>query len=72
VPLAGKCLKCGGRLIFTISEGSILKYMQPALELARKYNVSDYLTENLELTEMYVQSIFGKEKEKQESIEKWF
>jgi len=36
-PLAGKCTSCGGRLIFTISEGSILKYMQPALELARKY-----------------------------------
>lgn len=71
-PLAGKCTKCGGRLIFTISEGSILKYMQPALDLARKYNVSPYLLESLELTEMYIQSIFGKEKEKQESIDKWF
>ena len=67
-PLVGKCTKCGGRLIFTISEGSILKYMQPALDLARKYKVSPYLIESLELTEMYIQSIFGKEKEKQMTL----
>ncbi len=64
-PLVGKCTHCGGKIIFTISEGSILKYMQPALDLARKYNASPYLLESLELTEMYIQSIFGKEKEKQ-------
>ncbi|MDO8508373.1 MAG: DNA polymerase II large subunit [Nanoarchaeota archaeon] len=71
-PLMGKCGKCGGRLIFTISEGSVLKYMQKALELARDFEVSPYLLENLELTEMYIHSIFGKEKEKQENISKWF
>ncbi len=71
-PLIGKCTKCGGKLIFTIAEGSILKYMQPALDLARKYKVSDYLLESLELNEMYIQSIFGKEKEKQEGLGKWF
>ena len=71
-PLTGKCTNCGGKIIFTISEGSILKYMQPALELAKKYKVSKYILENLELTEMYIQSIFGKEKEKQEGLGKWF
>jgi DNA polymerase II large subunit len=71
-PLAGKCTKCGGKIIFTISEGSIMKYMQPALDLARTYDASKYLLESLELTEMYIQSIFGKEKEKQESISNWF
>ncbi len=71
-PLIGKCTECGGRLIFTISEGSILKYMQPALELARRYNVSPYLIESLELNQMYIESIFGREKEKQEALGKWF
>lgn len=71
-PLIGKCTKCGGRIIYTISEGSILKYLQPALDLARVYKVQPYLLEDLELTEMYIHSIFGKEKEKQESISKWF
>lgn len=71
-PLVGKCTKCGGRLLFTISEGSVLKYMQPALNLARTYNVSPYLLECLELTELYIQSVFGREKEKQEGLGKWF
>ena len=71
-PLQGRCTKCGGKIIFTISHGSIMKYMQPSLDLARKYNVSDYILESLELTELYIQSIFGKEKEKQEALQKWF
>jgi DNA polymerase II large subunit len=71
-PLTGKCTKCGGKIIFTISEGSILKYMQPALDMARKFKVSPYLLESLELNEMYIHSIFGKEKEKQEGLGKWF
>ncbi len=71
-PLIGKCTRCGGKLIFTISEGSIVKYMQAALDLARGYNVSPYLIENLEIVEKDIQSIFGKEKEKQEALKKWF
>jgi len=71
-PLVGKCTSCGGKIIFTIHEGSIIKYMLPALELARNYNASPYLLESLELTESYIQSIFGKEKEKQEALAKWF
>ena len=71
-PLTGGCTKCGKRIIFTISEGSILKYMQKSLDLAREYDVGAYIIENLELTEMYIQSIFGKEKEKQEALKKWF
>ena len=72
VPLTGKCGKCGGRLIFTIAEGSVLKYLEKSLNLAKKYEVSPYLLESLELTEMYIESIFGKETEKQEAIDKWF
>lgn len=71
-PLVGRCTKCGGKIIFTISEGSILKYLQPALDLARIYKPSEYLLESLELTEMYIQSIFGKDKDKQEALGKWF
>ncbi len=71
-PLVGKCTGCGGKLIFTISEGSIVKYMQAALDLARGYNVSPYLIENLEIVEKDIQSIFGKEKEKQEALKRWF
>ena len=71
-PLTGKCTACGGKIIFTVAEGSVIKYMQTALDLARDYHVEPYLLEDLELAERYIQSIFGKESEKQENINKWF
>jgi DNA polymerase II large subunit len=71
-PLSGVCSECGGKLIFTISEGSIVKYLSTALSIAREYGVSPYLLECLEITEKDIQSIFGKEKEKQEQLRKWF
>ena len=71
-PLNGKCEKCNGRLIYTISYGSIVKYLEPALELTRNFNVPAYIKQDLELTKRYIESIFGKDSEKQESIEKWF
>ncbi len=71
-PLSGVCLKCGGKIIFTISEGGIIKYLEPALNLAEMFNVPDYVKQSLDLTKRYIESIFGKEKEKQEALEKWF
>ncbi|MEK6823692.1 MAG: DNA polymerase II large subunit [Nanoarchaeota archaeon] len=71
-PLKGVCPVCKGKLIFTIHEGGIKKYLEPALNLAAKYNLSPYLKQNLELIKRYLESIFGKELEKQEKIEKWF
>jgi DNA polymerase II large subunit len=71
-PLNGVCPKCRGKLIFTIHEGGIKKYLEPALDLAKKYNLSNYMQQNLELVKRYVESIFGRELEKQESISKWF
>jgi DNA polymerase II large subunit len=71
-PLDGKCVSCGGKIIFTIHEGGIKKYLEPALSLAKKYNLSPYLQQNLNLVKGYIESIFGREKEKQEKLEQWF
>ena len=71
-PLSGVCVNCGGKIIFTIIEGGIRKYLEPALALAERYNLSIYLKQSLELTKRYIESIFGREKEKQEGLEKWF
>ena len=71
-PMQGNCIRCHGNIIFTISEGSIVKYLEPALSLANKYNVSEYVKQSLELTKSYIESIFGREKEKQEALKKWF
>ncbi len=71
-PLTGVCQKCGGKIIFTINEGGIKKYLEPALELAERYNLSTYMKQNLQILKENIDSIFGKELEKQESIQKWF
>ena len=67
-PLSGVCISCGGKLIFTIHEGGIKKYLEPALDLSKKYNLSPYLRQNLELIKRYIDSIFGKELEKQAGL----
>jgi DNA polymerase II large subunit len=71
-PLIGKCTKCDGKIIFTISEGSIIKYLEPAISMAEKYNLPPYLKLSLELTKRRVEDVFGKEKERQEGLGKWF
>ena len=67
-PLSGKCPVCGGKLIFTIHEGGIKKYMEPAIKLSKEFNLSPYLQQSLVLVKGYVDSIFGKEKEKQSGL----
>ena len=72
VPLDGICPVCKGKLIFTTHEGGIKKYLEPALDLAKKYGTSPYIQQNLELVKRYIESIFGKELEKQEKLGEWF
>ena len=64
-PLLGCCSKCKGRLIFTISEGSTVKYLGISLELAEKYDFSPYIKQNLAITKNNIDAMFGREKEKQ-------
>jgi DNA polymerase II large subunit len=71
-PLRGNCAACGGRIIFTISEGSVVKYLEPSISLANKFNVPTYLKQDLELTKRRIESVFGKDAEIQEGLGKWF
>jgi len=71
-PLTGICPKCKGKIIFTVHEGGVKKYLEPALELAEKYNLSPYIKQHLELTKRHIESVFGREPEKQEKLEAWF
>jgi DNA polymerase II large subunit len=70
-PLRGMC-KCGGRIIFTIAEGTIKKYLQLAEDLANKYDVDEYLKQTIELTKMSVDGIFGKKETKQINLNHFF
>ncbi|MBI4149882.1 DNA polymerase II large subunit [Candidatus Woesearchaeota archaeon] len=71
-PLVGKCIKCGGNLTFTVAEGSVVKYLEPSISLARKHNVPAYLQQVLEITKRRIESTFGKEREKQIGLGAWF
>ncbi|MBI5002734.1 DNA polymerase II large subunit [Candidatus Woesearchaeota archaeon] len=71
-PLLGKCLKCSGKIIFTISEGSVIKYLALSIKLAETYDVSPYLKQTLDLLQRRVDAEFGKDKETQEALGKWF
>ncbi|MBD3318587.1 DNA polymerase II large subunit [Candidatus Woesearchaeota archaeon] len=72
VPLIGKCTTCGGKIIFTVSKGNIMKYMEPTQSLAKKYNVSPYLQQSIELLQRRMEGIFGREKEQQTGLGAWF
>ena len=71
-PLRGNCTSCGGKIIFTISEGSVVKYLEPSISLANKFDVPTYLKQDLELTKRRVESVFGRDPEIQEGLGKWF
>ncbi|MFC1686825.1 DNA polymerase II large subunit [Nanoarchaeota archaeon] len=64
-PLSNKCTKCNHRLLFTITEGSVVKYLAHSLRLAEDYDFSPYLKQCLEIVQENIYLIFGKEKDKQ-------
>ncbi|HLP80111.1 MAG TPA: hypothetical protein VK158_05730 [Acidobacteriota bacterium] len=70
-PISGKC-KCGStRIIFTISKGSVIKYLDMSINLGKKYNISPYLKQCLEILKYRVDGVFGKDKEKQTGLGTW-
>ncbi|MBD3388215.1 MAG: DNA polymerase II large subunit [Candidatus Altiarchaeales archaeon] len=68
VPLAGKCKKCGGRLLLTVSAGNITKYLRMSMDMAEKYQLSEYLKSRLRLLEKDVESLTVNDLEKQVSL----
>ncbi len=71
-PLMGKCNKCQGRLLFTVTEGSVTKYLEQSITLANDFNIPNYLKQTLDLLKTRIESVFGKDPEKQEGLDKWF
>jgi len=70
-PLSGKCSECNGKIIFTVSEGFVIKYLELSMKLAEKYKVPVYMRQSLELLKQRVESVFGKAKERQEMLGAW-
>ena len=72
-PLNGKCVHCRKASInFTIHEGSIKKYLNPSFDIVKKYKVDPYIAETLELANLRIEGVFGKELEQQKSLQQFF
>ncbi|WP_406657838.1 DNA polymerase II large subunit [Methanolobus sp. ZRKC2] len=64
-PLTGTCPKCGGKVILTVHEGAVKKYLEVSKLVAEKYNVSDYTKQRIDLIGLDIKSLFENDKAKQ-------
>ncbi len=72
-PLTGKCSHCGNPAInFTISEGSVKKYLGYSFDIISKYNVDPYISECVELVDLRIKGVFGEELEVQKNLKSFF
>ncbi|MFW5704285.1 MAG: hypothetical protein ACOCXG_00445 [Nanoarchaeota archaeon] len=68
-----KCTKCGNPSInFTISEGSVKKYVGHSFNIIRDFEVDPYVAECIELVNLRIESVFGKETEQQRGLNEFF
>ncbi|MBI2446179.1 DNA polymerase II large subunit [Candidatus Micrarchaeota archaeon] len=71
VPLTGKCRKCNGKLLLTISKGGIQKYLKLSQTMAERFHLPEYLKQRLLLIEKEIASIFNDEQVKQFSLKEY-
>jgi DNA polymerase II large subunit len=64
-PISGNCPKCGGKIVLTVHEGTVTKYMERSIQIANDYGVSKYTRQRLKLLEMSVTSLFESDASKQ-------
>ncbi|HIE33782.1 MAG TPA: DNA polymerase II large subunit [Candidatus Altiarchaeales archaeon] len=68
IPLIGKCTRCGGKLLLTVTEGSVKKYLDISLEIGKKYKISDYIKQRLILLRNDIDSLFANDLAEQKSL----
>ena len=59
VPIVGICTRCGGKIVLTISKGSIEKYLSMAMGLADRYDLEPYMKQRLYLIKDEIENVFG-------------
>jgi DNA polymerase II large subunit len=67
-PLKETCPKCGGRIILTVHEGSVRKYLEVSIKVAEEYGVSSYTKQRLQLLKIEINSLFKNDKAKQTGL----
>lgn len=72
-PLNGKCTNCKAQSInFTIHEGSVKKYLESSFKIIEDFEVDPYIIEVLELANLRIEGVFGKQREKQKNLNRFF
>ncbi|MEM2924764.1 MAG: DNA polymerase II large subunit [Methanocellales archaeon] len=67
-PLRGICVKCGSRIILTIHEGTVKKYLEASMKIAEEYEVSAYTKQRLKLLSQEITSLFESDTCKQKEL----
>ena len=67
-PLKETCPKCGGRMILTVHEGSVRKYLEVSIKVAEEYGVSSYTKQRLQLLKIEINSLFKNDRAKQTGL----
>ncbi|MBS3063928.1 MAG: DNA polymerase II large subunit [DPANN group archaeon] len=70
-PLSGVCTICKGKLLFTIAEGSVKKYLEATMKLTRINGISPYMQQSMKLLKEGIESVFGKDTTKQIALNDW-
>ncbi len=72
IPLSGKCTKCKGKLLLTVTSGGIKKYLPIAQELVKNFNLGAYTEQRWKIIEKQVKSLCDNPKIKQQTIASFF
>jgi DNA polymerase II large subunit len=67
-PLCGYCPACRGKIVFTVAPGSVVKYVEYCMQMAREYEFDTYFAQTIELMKLAIDSMFGREKEIQTGL----
>jgi len=69
IPLDGKCPKCRQeKIILTVNEGGVRKYLEIAKTIAAEFALSDYLKQRLELVSREINSVFQNQQPEQKKL----
>jgi DNA polymerase II large subunit len=69
VPLKGSCSRCGGKIILTVHEGNINKYLKAAFALSKEYELGAFVEQQISLIDKGLRSLIPEKKEKNRSLE---
>lgn len=61
IPLIGRCY-CGNKVILTVHEASVKKYLEISKEIGEKYDLDTYTRQRIELVEESMNSLFESDK----------